>query len=64
MLQYAHPSEFGYDDFIDKWKTEKFDPDALVGLFKEAGAALLLLVLFTMITSINGILTKNTTQRI
>ena len=35
---YGHPSEFGYGDFIDMWKAEKFDPDALVGLFKEAGA--------------------------
>ena len=35
---YGHPSEFGYADFIPMWKAEKFDPDALVGLFKQAGA--------------------------
>ena len=35
---YGHPSEFGYKDFIPMWKAEKFDPDKLVGLFKEAGA--------------------------
>ncbi len=35
---YGHPSEFGYKDFIPMWKAEKFDPDRLVGLFKQAGA--------------------------
>ena len=35
---YGHPSEFGYKDFIPMWKAEKWDPVALVGLFKEAGA--------------------------
>lgn len=35
---YGHPSEFGYKDLIPLWKAENFDPDALVGLFKEAGA--------------------------
>ncbi|MCK4920228.1 MAG: alpha-L-fucosidase [Bacteroidales bacterium] len=35
---YGHPSEFGYKDFIPLWKAENFDPDKLVGLFKESGA--------------------------
>jgi len=35
---YGHPSKFGYADFIPKWKAEKFNPDALVRLFKRAGA--------------------------
>ena len=35
---YGHPSEFGYRDFIPMWKAERFDPDRLVGLFKQAGA--------------------------
>lgn len=35
---YGHPSEFGYKDFIPLWKAENWDPDALLGLFKEAGA--------------------------
>ncbi len=35
---YGHPSEFGYKDFIPLWKAENWDPMALVGLFKEAGA--------------------------
>ena len=35
---YGHPSKFGYKDFIPMWKAENFDPDALVALFKRAGA--------------------------
>ncbi len=38
LKTYGHPSEFGYKDFIPLWKAENFDPDALVGLFKQAGA--------------------------
>ena len=38
LEHYGHPSEFGYKDFIPLWKAEKFDPDALVALFKRAGA--------------------------
>ncbi len=35
---YGHPSEFGYKDFIPMWKAENWDPDALLALFKRAGA--------------------------
>jgi alpha-L-fucosidase len=35
---YGHPSEFGYKNFVPMWKAENFDPDRLVGLFKQAGA--------------------------
>ncbi len=35
---YGHPSKFGYKDLIPMWKAEKFDPDRLVKLFKQAGA--------------------------
>jgi alpha-L-fucosidase len=35
---WGHPSKFGYHDFIPMWKAEKFDPDAWLTLFKEAGA--------------------------
>ena len=35
---YGHPSEFGYKDLIPLWKAERFDPERLVGLFKDAGA--------------------------
>ena len=38
LEHYGHPSEFGYKDFIPLWKAEKFDPDALLALFKRAGA--------------------------
>lgn len=33
-----HPSRFGFKDWIHEWKAEKWDPDALVRLYKEAGA--------------------------
>jgi alpha-L-fucosidase len=36
--RYGHPSEFGMMDFIPMWKAEKFDPEALVKLYKEVGA--------------------------
>ena len=35
---YGHPSKVGYKDIIKLWKGENFDPDALVSLFKRAGA--------------------------
>ena len=35
---YGHPSKFGFKDFIPLWKGEKFDPDRLAALFKQAGA--------------------------
>ncbi|HME53236.1 MAG TPA: alpha-L-fucosidase [Candidatus Lokiarchaeia archaeon] len=38
VKHYGHPSEFGYKDIIQLWKAERFDADALVALFKEAGA--------------------------
>lgn len=33
-----HPSVFGFKDWIHEWKAENWDPDALVKLYKEAGA--------------------------
>lgn len=38
LATYGHPSEFGYADFIPKWKAERFDPDALLAIFEAAGA--------------------------
>ena len=35
---FGHPSKFGYEDAIQSWKAEKFDPDSLVAIFKAAGA--------------------------
>jgi alpha-L-fucosidase len=38
LKNYGHPSEFGYKDVIGLWKAEKFDPDALMDLYVDAGA--------------------------
>jgi alpha-L-fucosidase len=38
VKHYGHPSIFGYKDIIMLWKAEKFNPDQIVSLFKEAGA--------------------------
>ncbi|MCD6286273.1 MAG: alpha-L-fucosidase [Anaerolineae bacterium] len=35
---WGHPSEFGYKDFIPLFKAEKWDPEAWIELFQEAGA--------------------------
>jgi len=35
---YGHPSKHGYKDLARAWKAEKFDPDRLMALYKEAGA--------------------------
>jgi alpha-L-fucosidase len=36
---YGHPSKFGYKDICHLWKAEKWDPEALIKLYKSAGAA-------------------------
>jgi len=38
LEHYGHPSKSGYKDIIPLWKAEKFDPDALMALYKRAGA--------------------------
>ncbi len=38
LEHYGHPTEFGYKDIIPLWKAEKFDPEALMGLYAKAGA--------------------------
>ena len=35
---YGHPSRFGYKDICHLWKAEKWDPEALIKLYKSAGA--------------------------
>jgi alpha-L-fucosidase len=35
---FGHPSEFGYKDLIPLWKAEKWNPEALMKLYKRAGA--------------------------
>ncbi len=38
LARYGHPSEKGYKDIIPLWKAEKWDPEALMALYKKAGA--------------------------
>ncbi len=38
LKTYGHPSVFGYKDIIPLWKAEKWDPAALMKLYKEVGA--------------------------
>jgi alpha-L-fucosidase len=38
LEHYGHPSKFGYKDIIPLWKAEKWDPDRLMRLYKNAGA--------------------------
>ena len=35
---YGHPSKFGFKDICNIWKAEKWDPAALIALYKKAGA--------------------------
>ncbi|MFL6630868.1 MAG: alpha-L-fucosidase [Massilia sp.] len=36
--KYGHPSKFGFKDVIHQWKAERWDPEALLALYKKAGA--------------------------
>jgi alpha-L-fucosidase len=38
IKKYGHPSVFGFKDVINDWKAEKWNPDELVSLYKNAGA--------------------------
>ncbi|MFI5378736.1 MAG: alpha-L-fucosidase [Tepidisphaerales bacterium] len=38
LEHFGHPSKFGYKDLAAAWKAEKFDPDRLMALYKQAGA--------------------------
>jgi len=38
VKQFGHPSQFGYKDICHLWRAEKWDPEALVKLYKRAGA--------------------------
>ncbi|MCX2473512.1 alpha-L-fucosidase [Pedobacter sp. MC2016-05] len=38
LEKYGHPSKFGFKDVINTWKAEKWDPEALVSLYKSVGA--------------------------
>ncbi|MGE9313043.1 alpha-L-fucosidase [Niabella sp. CJ426] len=38
LKKYGHPSKFGFKDVINEWKADKWDPEELVALYKNAGA--------------------------
>ncbi len=38
LKNYGHPSVFGYKDIIPLWKAERWNPDALMKLYKKVGA--------------------------
>eukprot|EP01032_Pedospumella_encystans_P002578 gene2578-3035_t len=38
VQKYGHPSKVGFKDVIRQWKAEQWDPDALMALYKQAGA--------------------------
>ncbi len=38
VRKYGHPSQVGYKDIVPLWTAERFDPDALMSLYVEAGA--------------------------
>lgn len=38
LKKYGHPSKVGFKEVIHEWKAEKWDPDALLALYKRAGA--------------------------
>ena len=38
VKNYGHPSEFGFKDILPLFKAEKWNPDALVALYKKIGA--------------------------
>jgi alpha-L-fucosidase len=38
LKSYGHPSKFGFKDVIPTWKAEKFEPEALMALYRKAGA--------------------------
>jgi alpha-L-fucosidase len=38
LKKYGHPSQAGFKEVIRDWKAERWDPDALLALYKRAGA--------------------------
>jgi alpha-L-fucosidase len=38
LQHYGHPSKVGFKDVIHQWKAENWNPEELVGLYKNAGA--------------------------
>ncbi|MFC4210256.1 alpha-L-fucosidase [Pedobacter lithocola] len=38
VQKYGHPSKFGFKDVINEWKADKWEPEALLEMYKKAGA--------------------------
>jgi alpha-L-fucosidase len=38
VATYGHPSRFGFMEFIDLWKADRWDPEGLLDLYQAAGA--------------------------
>jgi alpha-L-fucosidase len=38
VKNYGHPSKAGFKEVINSWKADQWDPDYLIGLYKNAGA--------------------------
>jgi len=38
VANFGHPTEFGFMELINLWKAEKWDPEALMKLYKDLGA--------------------------
>jgi alpha-L-fucosidase len=38
LQKYGHPSRFGFKDVIRQWQAAQWDPDALLALYRKAGA--------------------------
>jgi len=38
LQTYGHPSRFGFKDVIRQWRADRWDPDALLALYRKAGA--------------------------
>jgi alpha-L-fucosidase len=38
LNRYGHPSKAGFKDIINEWRAEAWNPDELVGFYKQAGA--------------------------
>ena len=38
VATYGHPSEFGFMDFLPRWKVDRWEPQRLLNLYKKAGA--------------------------
>lgn len=43
LKRYGHPSEVGYKEVLRDWNPDKFDPEALTQLYKDAGARFLMI---------------------